>query len=171
MEHCRLTKYVCRRQFHFVPMKTTKRRHDYFRFIDKEIGPKEVCAFPRLCLRFMEEEDLNTGFPRPPASTSPGWQGAPGRWWTCGTSTIVTGSTALSHGSHDTAAWPAGHMQTRALGPSPPCLTQQAPTDHAGDVFSHCFYHLSPVWAALGTSFVNNIDLNIHLRPSLLVYR
>ena len=126
MEHCRLTKYVCRRQFHFVPMKTTKRRHDYFRFIDKEIGPKEVCAFPRLCLRFMEEEDLNTGFPRPPASTSPGWQGAPSRWWTCGTSTIVTGSTALSHGSHDTAAWPAGHMQTRALGPSPPCLTQQA---------------------------------------------
>ena len=65
MEHCRLTKYVCRRQFHFVPMKTTKRRHDYFRFIDKEIGPKEVCAFPRLCLRFMEEEDLNTGCTRP----------------------------------------------------------------------------------------------------------
>ena len=40
----------------------------------------------------------------------------------------------------------------------------KAPTDHAGDVFSHCFYQLSPVWAALGTSFVNNVDLNIHLR-------
>ena len=107
-------------------MKTTERWHDYFHFIDKEIGPKEVCAFPRLCLRSMEEEDLNIGFPRPPASTSPGWQGASGRWWTCGISTTVTGSTAPSHGSHDTAAWPAGHRKIRSLGPHPLCLTQQA---------------------------------------------
>lgn len=126
MEHCRLTKYGGRHQFHFIPMKTTKREHDYVHFIDKEIGPQRSLCFSKALLAVHGRGGLE---PRFPEATSLHLTWLAGCTWPLVDMRHLHHhhrSTASSCGSHDAAAWPAGHMKTRSLGPHPPCLTQQA---------------------------------------------